>query len=300
MFFSGFNRRERYTIGILSAIAFLLRVPLAFRPERMLTQLPYGDDAYYLFSIARNIASGHGITIDGTHLTNGFQPLILLFYVPIFYLCGAESWLAVRLTFIVNGLIAALAVWMIAATVRTLERQPKTIGLTAPMVAAAIWTATFQLLVHTTNGLETGLLSLVLMLDILFYAKIRKSALAKRPVSTSQWILFGFLLGFTVLARIDAAFLVAILVAHTAWERKFRPAILIGVVAVLASLPWWYYNLHYFGNLMPISGQAERSWPLSPFDTIASSVKTLSEIATLVFYLPGSLGPTIRSIWAIL
>ena len=34
-----------------------------------------GDDAYYFFTVARNIAQGHGITIDGAHWTTGFQPL---------------------------------------------------------------------------------------------------------------------------------------------------------------------------------------------------------------------------------
>ena len=43
-----------------------------------------GDDAYYYFTIARNIAHGDGITIDGAHWTTGFQPLWQLLISPAF------------------------------------------------------------------------------------------------------------------------------------------------------------------------------------------------------------------------
>jgi hypothetical protein len=35
----------------------------------------FTEDAFYVFSVARNVAAGRGITIDGVHATNGFQPL---------------------------------------------------------------------------------------------------------------------------------------------------------------------------------------------------------------------------------
>ena len=55
----------------LAAFAFLIRVPLAVGSAADLSTR-YGDDAFYILSVARNIGTGRGITIDGRHLTNGF------------------------------------------------------------------------------------------------------------------------------------------------------------------------------------------------------------------------------------
>ena len=41
------------------------------------------DDAFYYFTIARNVALGEGPTFDGVAPTNGFHPLWLLFLVPL-------------------------------------------------------------------------------------------------------------------------------------------------------------------------------------------------------------------------
>src|SRR5512140_2826199 len=101
-----FDRAEKRWLWTLSAVAFALRVTLAFRSVKLLTQLPYGDDAYYLFSTAKNLAKGLGPTVDGHQLTNGFQPLIMLLYVPLFWLSGNDAWLAVRLSFILNAMVA--------------------------------------------------------------------------------------------------------------------------------------------------------------------------------------------------
>ncbi len=67
-------------------IAFLLGGLLAFRGADFADRLmgpdlvgqafaEGGEDAYYFFTVARNIAAGRGITIDGVHWTTGFQPL---------------------------------------------------------------------------------------------------------------------------------------------------------------------------------------------------------------------------------
>ncbi len=291
------SRAEKYSVALLSVVAFALRIPLALRPERMLTYLPYMDDGYYLFSIARNLAQGRPPSIDGVHLTNGFQPLILALYVPIFWLCGTDGWLAVRWTFILSGAIATLTVWAVALALRAMEHKPQQHGLTAPIIAAAIWAGSYQILGHITNGLETGLFSLFLLLSIICYANIQSDEKSGVKVPLRNWFLFGVVLGFTVLARVDAAILVAIVVAMLAWKRKMIPAFAVGGIALLISAPWWVYNWVWFGNLMPSSGQAENSWPLPPYENIAMSIKAISEIASLLFYLPGAWGWTIRGTW---
>lgn len=295
---SSLNSRERYTVAALSFFTFLLRVPLALRPTKELAGLPYTDDCFYLFSVARSMAAGHGPTVDGTHLTNGFQPLIVLLYTPIFWLCGTNSWLAIRWSFILNGVIAALTVWAVAWLIRSLERTPQTRGLTAPIIAATIWTFAFTIFSQMTNGLETGLSSLLLFLALTYYAKLQNEDGAKIP--TSQWILFGAVLGLAVLARIDAAILVAIVTLMLFSQRRRMEAMITCGMALIVSAPWWIFNVVSFGSLMPSSGQAENSWPMPPFENIRRAAQAISEILSLVFYLPGHLGPVVRSVWTVL
>ena len=264
------NPRERYTVAALSFFTFLLRVPLALRPGKELAGLPYTDDCFYLFSVARSIAAGHGPTVDGTHLTNGFHPLIVLLYTPIFWLCGsmsdhADAWLAVRWSFILNGIIAALAVWFVALLVRAMERTPQKNDLTAPMIGAALWAGTFQIFTEMTNGLETGLSSLLLLATLLTYVKLQTQAPLEQKKSLREWSALGIVLGLAVLARIDASLLVAILYDHTFFKKAYIEALIVGATAALVSAPWWIFNLVSFGSLMPSSGQAENSWPMPPF-----------------------------------
>jgi hypothetical protein len=304
MWSQSLTRREKYSVAALSFLTFALRIPLAFRPAPELGGLPYTDDAFYLFSIARNLAKGLGPTVDGTHLTNGFQPLILLFYTPIFWFCGADSWLAVRWTFVLNGMIAALTVCAVALFLRTIERQPQTRGasptmLTAPIAGAALWTCTFQIFSEMTNGLETGLTSLLLFIALTLYATLEKNVSRSLKIPIVRWIGFGAMLGLAVLARIDAAMFVAIVVIVLMVQQNIREAFATGLSALLVSAPWWTFNWVTFGSLMPSSGQAENSWPMPKWENIERAVKSISDIFSLVFYVPGKLGPILRSIWAV-
>jgi hypothetical protein len=305
MFRASLNRKEKYAVAVLSLIAFALRVPLALKSQRELTTLPYIDDTYYLFSIARNLATGHGPSVDGIHLTNGFQPLIVILYTPIFWLCNPDSWLAVRWTFILNGAIAALAVWASAEVMKALEREMPTRRLSAPILAAGLWTGTFALLNQMTNGLETGLYSLFLLLAIGNYAGLIRDDTPGVTFPLRRWACFGILLGFTALARIDATILVVIFVIVLLIERRTVPALIVGSSSFLLTIPWWVYNWVHFGSLMPSSGQAENSWPESAFSILQHTTNALAGIASLIFYFTedlnsiGILGPVVNIVWTL-
>ena len=75
---------------------------LALRPNSRVWDLPLKDDGYYSLTVARNIAAGKGITIDGTTPTNGFQPLFTFLCVPLFIVSGGDQYLSIRLVLIVS------------------------------------------------------------------------------------------------------------------------------------------------------------------------------------------------------
>jgi hypothetical protein len=298
-----FNPVEKRWLWGLSLLAFVSRAALALRSEALISMRPYGDDAFYVFSIARNLALGHGLSVDGIHLTNGFQPLIAFLYAPIFWLCSPNDWLAIRWTLVLSGVISAVSVWLVAVLIRSLLREYHELPyrLTAPIIGAIFWACSISLFIQTTTGLETGLYSLLLLAVMIVWVRrvpgfggrspgnqIFKSRI---PVLGSRSpFLFGLLLGITVLTRIDAAILVVILAAMLALGRgkEWKKAIAISGIALLVSLPWWIFNIVHFGSLMPISGQAENSWPMSDYENIKRLIETLTDISLIFIYTPNA------------
>src|ERR1700722_2269702 len=66
------------------------------------------DDASYFLTTARNIAAGHGMTVDVIHPSNGFQPLWLLLLVPLFLVHGSPETM-LRLVVLLQGALLVIA-----------------------------------------------------------------------------------------------------------------------------------------------------------------------------------------------
>src|ERR1051326_4040810 len=148
--FSRLSPKERKRVFFIAAAAFLLRASLGLRSEFLLATGPYIDDGFYAFSCAMQMARGYGFSVDGVHATNGVQPLICVLYAP-FFLLTDDKWLALRYTFILQGLIVAAGCWLIAALVASLRRDESN---RAPVIAAAIWGLSISCFYQNTNGLE--------------------------------------------------------------------------------------------------------------------------------------------------
>jgi hypothetical protein len=292
-----FTKTEYIWLTVLSLIAFGERLALAFRSIPAITVFPYSDDAFYVFSVAKHLAAGHGPTVDGSHLTNGFQPLIAVLYTPLFWL-SHDPWTAVRASFVLAGIIAVASIWIVARLARSFGKQPTAGPLGAPIIGAFLWTFSMTIFLNTTNGLETGLYSLLLLASLTYYIHVRNDIKDGKEVRNFRWMIFGTLLGLTVLARIDAAILVATITVYEAIHKRIRGATRIAITAFIVSLPWWIYNIIFFGSLMPTSAQAENSWPIDPADVLRRTLQAITDIALLVAYAPDSLSLLARSILA--
>jgi uncharacterized membrane protein len=64
------------------------------------------DDSFYDFQIARHIAHGDGPSFDGTHLTNGFQPLYVALLVPMYWVAGSNDTLPIHGALVVCALLS--------------------------------------------------------------------------------------------------------------------------------------------------------------------------------------------------
>ena len=231
---------------------------LWFAPAPWVVDRPISEDGYYALTISHNIAEGKGVTIDGTTPTNGFQPLFVLACVPLFALAGHNKILAVRLVLglWVPYLGTAVVMGKIVRDFVNLrgERQ----GRIAQWIGASLYLSAPLLFLQHFNGLETGAMLFLYALAWHCHRTNHANLLGKE-------ILFAIVLGLIVLARIDAAFFVAIasfgewvsgggLTLRERSGRFFR----LATTSLIVSSGGWVNNLVNFHSLMPSSGRAER------------------------------------------
>lgn len=241
----------RWPSVVLAALLGLLLVAglsLAVRPADLAIDEPVTEDGFYALSVSRSIADGNGVTIDGVNPTNGFQPLYTVLAVVPFVVTGDDA-SALRGVLVLHWATWAATAWVLslicADWLGARGRRRRTVQLAT---ALAYLGSTY--VIHSAfNGLETGLV-------LLGYAVIWRIVQRRSLDSWPGAAVLGVVAGLTVLARIDAAFLVAALCGWLALTRRLTSAVIVGAAAVAVSSPWWIYNVTEFGSVMPSSGQA--------------------------------------------
>ena len=251
-------------IRVLAVAIGLILLALAFRPASHVYDMPMTEDGYYALSVARNVAAGRGVTIDGSNLTNGFQPLFTFLQAGAFALAGGDEILAMRLIMALGWLfhvgIAILVAAIAGDAWPVVHGQPeKTLRVA---LAGFLSLAAPLMLNHAYNGLETGCV-------MFFYAAIARWMQLGRDRSWAGLATLGGLVGLLVLARIDAAFMAVALglsELRRSWSRgpatMLARGAVLGLAALIVSLPWWLYNTINFGSPMPTSGTAQQAWAL--------------------------------------
>lgn len=237
------------------------------------------DDGYYAVAVSRNVSEGKGVTIDGSTLTNGFQPLFTFLSAGAFVLTSTDKLTQVRLVVALNFIFYVLTALMLGLILRN--------SVDARHRSAAFWLVTFVYLssfgIYQLQfaGMETPFL--------LFWQALVWWYFQSNPLRTYKSVfIFGLLLGGLILARIDTVFLVAILCLHLLTEKnlnfnfRLRRTFLTGCVAALVSLPWWLYNFLYFGSLIPSGGKAQQRWAFSVERIRFAAVSVLSDLVPAI------------------
>ena len=288
---SSFSLRERRILRWIIFIVILTRITLAFRSEERIYTRPYFEDSFYLFSCAEHFAHGEGFTCDGIHPTNGVQPLIVILYTPLFLLAGADKLLALKFGFVLIAIFDSLSVVFISRLVRLLQKKPvdeDSAWYSPSIIAAILWAALYPIFVHTGNGLETGLYSSMLLASMCYYVKLNRIRDIGEGVGILQWITLGIILGITVLARIDAVFLVIAISCYELFKYRskgFLNGAMLSFIAFVVSSPWWWYNYKIFGSLMPQSGMAESLGSLAGENMTRAAI-VLGDIFSVFIFLP--------------
>jgi hypothetical protein len=239
----------------------------------------YDDDAFYYFQIARNIATHHGSTFDGIHLTNGYHPLWMLTLVVLSLVSSGKTFFVLLQCI---TLVCFIATFLAArGAFRCLSNDPLATEIAASAVA-------LQSLLLFRSGMEVTL-AIPLALMLCWY-RLRPSFRWTPPVAAG----YGLLGALVVLSRLDAAFFIAalFLLELVLERRQSLRAWSSGVVAmVFGAVPLLLYflsNRLWFHVWMPVSGEAKQLRLHHSFNlaTIAASLRTIDFTHRLVIIYP--------------
>ncbi|UCD57029.1 MAG: glycosyltransferase family 39 protein [Candidatus Hydrogenedentota bacterium] len=236
---------------VLLLAAAAIRIAIAACDEPTLITKTLSDDAFYYFQIARNAASGNGMTFDGVEPANGFHPLWLILLVPVYLLFGDSLSGPLHAALVLEAVLDVGAGFFIYLLVRTLTQNQS-----AGVLGAGVYLLNPSVVFHSVNGLETGLNLFCFVLYFWFYLRM----LDKDGFSTGNIVLLGFLSGILMLARSDNVIVIGTVYLHLLLFRKMfrKPGPLAASVCLSALVlaPWLVWNLVTFGTVAQSSGGA--------------------------------------------
>lgn len=259
------SEKNVFRLIILSLVlATLYRLyPIVLGPE-VLREAFMTEDGYLMLTIARNMAIGMGMSVsDGTIASNGVQPLATFIFAVPYLLTDGDKVLGVTGVQLISAVIAMIGIFTVRAFTRLVLSQQDERPIW-PWLLTAIWFASPLLLVHTMNGLETGLYTVMLTLTLVIFGKV---LMRPDPDSLRLPLLLGIAGGVTFLARNDAVFLLfsifgvwfiyEVAVARRGLWAALRLIIPSGLLIVIISAPWMIFNYINFGSIVPVSGTAQ-------------------------------------------
>jgi hypothetical protein len=243
----------------LCVLASLAAASLVLRASSTLIERPFTEDGFYALAISRNIATGHGITIDGVTRTNGFQPLYTFLMAAVGRLTSADRMFLLRAVYAADLIIYIVTAWLLGAIARDTVGRPG--GCYAFWGTALAYLTLRLVLLQHFNGLETGL-------QLLLIAASWRAYQSHGCQTLAGGMRLAVLLGLTVLARLDMMFLLAAATVLL-WfgPRPDRPPLVLRLAVPLLGfvvvLPWLVYSHGVSGTIIPTSGLAQQSWGLS-------------------------------------
>jgi hypothetical protein len=136
----------------------------------------------------------------------------------------------------------------------------RTISLGAGIAAAGAFLFPLGIVWTRVWGMENSLYALLLLLAVSYYQQHFRTGCTQRQAAS-----LGALLGLTCLARLNAGFLIPVLLAaylishrrDESLNQRLRNCLVIGGVACAIILPYLAYNMATTGHLLPVSGGAK-------------------------------------------
>jgi hypothetical protein len=206
------------------------------------------EDFFITYRCSLNLVRGDGLVYEvGRRLHVFTSPLGVLLPAGIAKLLSTEDPLVVMNAFRVVACAALAGAWALTAG--------RVTGLVATMVTAALWMLDGKLAAYSTNGMETALLVLFVMM-------------AWRALVDGRMGLAGVALGGAMWTRPDG-FVFVLAVALGAWvfpdgpRPPWRAWLKMAGLAGLLYAPWFFWAWIYYGTPVPNTIQAKGTHLLS-------------------------------------
>ncbi len=224
-----------------------------------LSDKPIGEDAYYMLTVAWNFANSGELIYNYGQRTCGVQPLVTFLYAGVglmVKLVDGNKWMLIRAVLflgIINLLIFAFLVRKI--TVLLLRAAEPSFRDVASELAFILTLFSFQLFRLFSYGLETGIYLTTFASCILYTLTLSPL----RRIGMKKAIEFGLLVGVTILARVDFAFVFAVILilALIRSQMGFKETMTSGLVALLIQVPWLLYVHSVMGTYIQSSAYAQ-------------------------------------------
>ncbi len=237
------SRRASLVVSGLVVTGLALRIGVSLRDLDVVDRLFVPDDTYYVLSIARSLAEGSGPSVDGVHLTSGFQPLIAFLLVPVFSFTDDPD-VPLRAALVLLSLAdvgSALLLGRLAFRVA---------GRTGAVLGVALWAVSPVAMANALNGLETSLAVFAQLALVELWWRARDNGTA------TAFTVAGAAAGVAVLARVDSAMLVVLLGLLELVRGQRRGLVTAAGTALVVVAPWALYSTVQFGSPLPESGGA--------------------------------------------
>ncbi len=266
------RRDGQYWGATLLLLSLALHLAWALADGYRLLTWFHIDDAFYYFTIARNVLQGHGVTFDRLGPTNGFQPLWMLLCLVVFTLEPLGPLVPLRVLVVLVGLFHGLTGWVLYRAARKVLSSPVALALGASWTLGyAAWSTV------AVGGMETSLAALALAGLWWVAVTMHREGAYTHPRHLRR---LGWAMAFLVLSRLDGVFYAlgfglwwlvhawreaGRTLSPASWWRE-RLALLSrwlarvlapGLVLVGLYLAW---NVFYVGSLMPVSARVKKWW----------------------------------------
>jgi len=267
--------------GIFIAVFSISDIPKSFNRiffsgplMPFLYDKPLYDDSFYGFQVAKNIASGKGITDNfGNHVT-GVQILTTIIQASILYFlnflnncqfilikfCTEKivtdqlllAFFLKTIIFINIGLLIYFCHLLGKISIIIFGNGSQNYNKNLYFLSILISCTSFYIFRLFTSGYETSLYLVLICLFFLSYIRIIK----KKNFFLTEYCWLGFIIGFAGLTRIDFGFFYFIFLIFIFHYRKnfFKFFLLSGLVGFLIVLPWLIYVFSVSDSFLPSSG----------------------------------------------
>ena len=249
--------RTLILVGIVGSVLFRIS-PLFLGDDAVRWQF-IGDDGYYALAVARNLAAGHGLSVDGASLTSGFQPASVFLFSGAFRMADGDRNVGLRYIIVLQVIVSLLAVAALLSLILPMLKEPY--RRPAALLIAFFWLCSPRVYLAEMSGMETGLYIAALAYASALYLRERAG---RAPGTWGFRPCFGIgcILAIVFFVRNDGVFLsIAVITWHILTGNPRRSAayeaVFIGAIALVAVSPWLLYNFWLSGSIVPTSGHAE-------------------------------------------